>query len=360
MTHTRTDLPRTSSPPQTRVARLGSLRDVVAFFGALLVAFALTAGLFAALGANPWDAFRAIATGAFGSSYSIRQTMYVATALGFTAIAALLPFRAGILNVGGDGQFALGAIASTAVIFSLGSAGAAVMISLAVIGGAVAGALWSGLAGWLRVKAGANEVIVGLMLNFIAALLADYVISGKWADSLAPQTKNLPTTANFPSLPGVGGNYATGVLVAVVVILGIWLLIDRSRFGFKVRVVGSNPDAGRRAGIGFNRVVLAVMLIGGACAGLGGVIQVTSVDHALISNPAQSYGYTGIAVALLAGLRPILVIPAALFFAALSVGANSLPAVTGISTSASLIAQGIFVIGLLAAGVIRIKSAKES
>ena len=357
-THT---LPATPSRGPARavrrhLARPGTLRDVVAFAVAVAVAFGVTAAVFAILGADPWQAYGAIVSGAFGSSYSLNQTLHVTTALILTATAALLPFRAGVLNVGGDGQFAVGAVAATAGIFTVAPHSGGLVVLLAVVAGAAAGGLWSGMVGYLRVRVGANEVIVGLMLNFVAALLADYVISGRWADRLAPQTRTFSSGSGVPSPNWLGGDFATGLLIAVAVVAGVWVLVERSRFGFLVRVVGSNADAGRRAGIAFPSVVVRVMLIGGALAGLGGALQAITVDHALIQNPAQGYGYTGIAVALLAGLRPGLVIPSALFFAALSVGANALPAVTGISTSAASIVQGVFVIGLIATGVVRVRS----
>ncbi|WP_169988014.1 MULTISPECIES: ABC transporter permease [unclassified Microbispora] len=333
------------------------LRRPLAFVAALVIALAVMAVLFAVLGADPVKALRAMATGAFGTPYALNQTLQVASVLTMVAIAALIPFRAGVMNVGGEGQLAAGATAATVVVFTVGGGGGGLgVVLLAVAAAMIGAAVWAGLTGVLRAALGANEVIVGLMLNFLGALLAEWVIAGPWADTLAPQTRAFDEGTDLPQIPLLGGEFATALLVALAVSGLAWVLLDRSRFGFAVRVLGGNADAGLRAGISMRRMTVAVMLVGGAAAGLAASVQVFTVNHALIQNPAQGYGYTGIAVALLAGLRPRLVPLAAVLFAALTVGANSLPAVTGVSTSASLIVQGVFVICLIATGAITVRS----
>lgn len=323
---------------------------------ALVISFGLTSALMLVLGANPLEAFNAIWQGAFGTEYAIGQTLQVTSVLVLAALAAALPFRAGILNVGAEGQMTAGAVVATAVILGTSLPGW-LLVPAALVAGLVGGAVWGALVGGLKGYLGTNEVISALMLNFVAILVADYVIAGRWADDLAPQTRRFPDDSVLPSLPFVDNDYLSALLLALVLIGLGWLFLERSAYGFGLRLFGANPDAAKRAGLDGRRKTLAVMVIGGAVAGLAGVLQATTVNHALIQSPAQGYGYTAIAVALLATLRIQLIPLAALFFAALTVGANSLPAITGVSTSAATIVQSVFVICLLAAGVVKVKGA---
>lgn len=332
--------------------RAGGVRRAGGLLLSLVVAIGLTSALIAVLGADPLLAFQAIWRGAFGSSYGLQQTLQVTSVLTLAGLAAAIPFRSGILNVGAEGQMTGGAIATTAVVLGTPLSGWA-LVPVAILAAVLGGALWGLLVGLLKGYLGANEVINALMLNFVAILVADWVIAGRWADTIAPQTRRFPEAL---AIPGWLGGDTNGSLVIALVLVGLgWLLLERSAYGFRLRLFGANADAAKRSGVDARRATASVMFVGGAAAGVAGFLQAATVNHALIQSPAQGYGYTGIAVALLATLRIQLVPVAALFFAALTVGANSLPAVTGVSTSAAVIVQAVFVLCLLGAGVIKVK-----
>jgi len=321
---------------------------------ALIAAVVLTGVVLWAAGANPIDAYGGILSGALGSRYALGLTLMAATPLALTGIAAAVPFSARIWNIGGDGQLYAGAIASVLFGLTFTTLQPVLLTILCILAALVAGAAWGMIAGVLKVLFGANEVIVTLMLNFIALSAADYVITGPWAQGVSPQTKNIPNGVNLPGIPG-GTGANLGVVMAMVATGMALVLMRNSALGLSIRATGFNPKAARLAGFSIVRITVMVFGIGGAFAGLAGAIEVVGVHHALIPDISANYGFIGIAVALLARLRPQWIIPSALFFAILTVGGNNLTATSGISTSTSLIIEALFVILLMLFRVIRVE-----
>jgi ABC-type uncharacterized transport system permease subunit len=318
----------------------------------LLAALLLTALILLVLGANPLEAYQAIFIGSLGNLYNISQTVMVMAPLMLTGVAAAIPFAARQWNVGGEGQLYVGAVAAVLVALTFVSVPGPLLTLAALLGGIAAGAVWGLIAAGLKVLRGANEVIVTFMLNFIALLVADYVITGPWAQNAEPQTRSVPSGVDLAALwPGSNINLAP--LIALAGILVAWVVMTRTSLGFGLRASGLNARAARLAGFGISRLILAAFALGGAWAGLAGGILVVGVHHALVPAISAQYGYTGIAVALIARLHPLWVIPSAALFAIIDVGGSSLPAVTGVSTSASYVIEAAFVILLLAFRVIR-------
>jgi ABC-type uncharacterized transport system permease subunit len=318
----------------------------------LLAAFLLTAVVLLVLRTNPLGVFGAILYGALGNSYNLSQTVMVMAPLMLTGLAASIPFSARLWNVGGEGQLYLGAVAAVLVALTFVHVPGPLLTLAAVATGVAAGALWGLVAAALKVLRGANEVIVTLMLNFVALLVADYVITGPWAQGQQPQTRNVPGGVDLAALwPGSFVNLSPILALGAVVLA--YLIMTRTSLGFGIRAFGFNAAAARMAGFDPRRIVLSAFALGGACAGLAGAILVVGVQHALLPNISAQYGYTGIAVALIAKLRPLWIIPAALLFAVIDVGGSSLPAVTGVSTSSSFVIEATFVILLLAFRVLR-------
>jgi simple sugar transport system permease protein len=305
------------------------------------------------LGADPFEAFDAMIQGSLGSRTALTQTLVVTTPLILTGLAAAVPFSARIFNVGAEGQLAAGAVAATAIAFWFASAPAWLIVILAILAGIAGGAIWGLFAGALRAYAQANEVIVTLMLNFVGLLLASYAITGAWADPAAPTTRAFPDGVRLPIVwPETLVNL--GILLAVVAAVVAAVVMARTKLGFGIRATGFNEDAARLGGFEIRATVMAVLVMGGAFAGLAGAIEVIGKHQALVPNVSANYGFVGIAVALVARLSPLWVVPSAFFFAAISVGANALPATAGISTAASLVVLGVFVLALLAMRLIRI------
>jgi ABC-type uncharacterized transport system permease subunit len=331
----------------------GILKGILDVAVAIVVALALLTVFFLILGADPGKAFEGMWNGAFGNNIAVGQTLLVTAPLIFCALAATIPFSARIFNIGGEGQLVAGAVGATAVGFWCSGLDGTLLIILCLLAAMIAGGLWSLLAGALKAFASANEVIVTLMLNFVAALVANYVINGAWRDPIAPQTEALPKGTALPTILGNSGANI-GVIIAIVAAIFCTVLLYRTRLGFGIRATGLSPTAARLSGFGTVLTILAVFGIAGACAGLGGGVEVLGNHHALVEGIASNYGFTGIAVALVARLNPIFTVPVAFVFAAITVGANTLPATTGVSASASLIVVAVFVLTLLALHVIRV------
>ncbi|MGD9695139.1 MAG: ABC transporter permease [Thermoleophilia bacterium] len=325
---------------------------------AVLGTLVLVGVVIAALGANPFDAYWSIVEGAFGSSDRIGNTLRVAVPLALCGVAAAIPFTARLWNVGAEGQMHVGAFAAIALALTLPSGlPAAVMVPLVVLGAVLAGAVWAGLAGLLKAVAGANEVIVTLMLNFVGILLATYAITGLWPQGVAAQTERVPGSAELPVIWSSAG-VNLGLVLAVVAVAVAWVVMRRTRSGFEIRAIGLNPAAARMNGMRVARVTVVTFVLAGLFAGLAGSIQVIGDNRALVTGFSANYGYIGIAVALVARLNPAWILPSAVLFAALQVGSQTLPAATGISTAVGQIVIATFIIALLATRVIRLRYAE--
>jgi ABC-type uncharacterized transport system permease subunit len=304
-----------------RFDRNVAVRWVLAILGAAVV-FGL---LVLTKGANPVDVYRSMLESVRGSS-SIEGILLKATPLIFAAIAVAVPARAGMVNVGGEGQLVMGAVfamgASLAIDGSLPGQTALVVMCIA---GAVGGALWAGIAVVLRLAVGINEAVSTLLLNYLAINVMLFLIFDRWKDregSGQPATRALVTSERF-SLLGSSKVHA-GLVVAVVSVGVVWWLMRSTRWGFRLRVVGGNPEAARRAGIGVGATLISAMLVGGALAGLGGVAQLAGAEFKLRQGFLVSYGYMAFLASWLARHKPVNVAVAAVVLAAISVAGDSL------------------------------------
>ncbi len=296
--------------------------------GSLVFAFAVMAVLLAATGHNPGATYRRLVDAAFLADGALTSTFVFATPILFTGLAAAAAFRMQLFNIGGEGQFFVGAILSTGVALKLGDSGVestAVYVVAMCAAGAVGGALWAAIPAVLRAYFRTNEIITTLMLNYVAGFLLAYLIIDShsyWRDvesfegQTFPLAKTLPPSAEWP---GKEFDVAGGVLVplgfgiAIAVAVGLWFLYSRTRFGFETSVIGDSPRAARYAGMRLRRKILAVMLLSGAIAGLGGASEEGDFAHQIDPTglPASFWGYTGIVVAALARYNPLAVVPVA-------------------------------------------------
>jgi simple sugar transport system permease protein len=323
--------------------------DVVALTGAVLLALVVGVGLIYAGHASPIDAYKALFSGAFGSSVALSDTLVQAIPLSLAAVGVAIGFRGGVFNVGAEGQLLLGATVAAAVglhVTSLGGVGAATAMAGAAI---VTGAAWALIAAVLKVSLGASEVLNTLMLNYIAIYLIQYLLSGPLRDPKSPlaQTAVISGTAQLP-IVWPGTTLYAGVFIAVFIVVASQLLLWRTTWGFRLRLMGHNLNAARSFGINLKQLMLSAFGLSGALAGLAGYCVVAGVQHQMIPNLSPGWGYTAIVIALLGGTSPVPVAAAAFFFAALEVGATSMETAVQVPASTVTTIQYLVVLFVIA------------
>lgn len=272
----------------------------------------------------------------------VSDVLVRATPLALTGLAVAIAFRGGVWNIGADGQFLAGATLAAWIGVMLGATHVA--LPLALLAGAAAGAVWAGIAGVLRSRFGVLEVISTIMLNFVAAFGVSYLVRGPLQEPthVYPQTSSIGTAAELPVLvPGT--RIHAGVLIALALAMVAWWAMRHTAAGFRLRATGANPFAARSAGlVDAERVTMRAFLLSGALAGLAGAGEVCGVTYALYENLSPGYGYTAIAVALLARLNPIGTFVAAILFGALEVAASALQREAAIpSTTATVVEAAV-------------------
>jgi simple sugar transport system permease protein len=292
--------------------------DVVVPLGSIAVAFVVMTLVLVATHHAPGHTFwRLIVTG-FGSTFALNSTFVSATPLIFTGLCAAVAFRMQLFNIGGEGQLYAGAILGAAAGIALGDRSSWLSVTGMIAAGMVGGAALALIPGVLRAYLNTNEIITSLMLNYIVALVLDYLIFDSlsyWRDTstpsakVFPQGKTLPDAATWPVIHVGGLVLPFGLLVGVAVAVFVWVLYSRTRFGFEVQVIGDSPRAARYAGMRTRRKILAVMALSGAIAGLGGASQDGDFRHTLDPRglTAAGYGYAGIVIAALARYNPFAV-----------------------------------------------------
>jgi simple sugar transport system permease protein len=287
--------------------------------GSIVVAVALSALVLVATGHDPAHTFRRLIDAAFVGRGPLTETVISATPLAFTGLCAAAAFRMQLFNIGGEGQLFMGAIAAAAAALLLHSLPMAIVIAAMVLAGAAGGALYALIPGVLRAFLKTNEIITSLMLNYVAALILNYLIfdsQSYWRDTTTaeakvfPQGKMLPDSATWPSWGLSGVVLPLGFLIAIGIAVALWFLFSRTRFGFEVQVIGDSPRAATYAGMRTRRKILAVMALSGAIAGVGGASQDGDIRHLLDPRGLQQagYGYAGIVIAALARYNPFAVV----------------------------------------------------
>ena len=336
-------------------AATGWLRALrLAVIGAAFVG-ALALFLFV-LGYDPARAGHALFNGAFGSWYAFASgTLVRATPLILTGLAVAIAFRAGVFNVGAEGQFLMGATAATAVAIYGPALNRSLVVLFCFLAASCLGAVWAAIAAILRTRFHVLEVISTIMLNFAAIYLVSYLVRGPMQEPthVYPQTAAIPRAAELPRFPG-GARLHFGFVVAAAAAGVAWWAIRSTAAGFRLRVAGANPNAAQSAGgIDVRRVVFSAFAVSGALAGLAGAIEVQGVTFALYENISPGYGYTAIAVALLARLDAALVIPAGILFGALEAGAAAMQRDAGVPSAVASVIEAALILALLAARGIR-------
>ncbi|PWD50346.1 ABC transporter permease [Serinibacter arcticus] len=283
----------------------------------------------------------------------LTETLTIATPLILAGLSVGLAFRAGLFNIGGQGQVILGAVFAAYLGFGL-NLPIVVHVVLAIVGGAVGGALWAAIAGVLKARTGAHEVIVTIMLNNIAAYLVLWIVTTKLFASGTPGvSKPVADTARLPALLPDPFRLHLGFILALVLAAAVWWLMERSTLGFKLRAVGSNARAARTAGISVATMTVLAMAIAGGLAGLAGASQVLGTEGMLTASVAGSIGFDAITVALLGRSKPLGTVLAGLLFGALAAGGRLMQTRTGTPLDLVLVLQSFIVLFIAAPPLVR-------
>jgi len=295
----------------------------------------------------PLEAYAALFEGAFGGLDAIINTFAQTTPLIFGGLSVALAFKAGLFNIGAQGQFLLGALGAVAAGVALSSQPPIIAIPLALGAGMLAGAFWGFIPGALKALSGAHEVVTTIMLNYISLAVIAWAVSGPLdtPESLEPLTGSVGN-AGLPIL--IGRNGHLGILLAFLAVAIVWWLLSRTTLGFEIRTVGANPDAARYAGMRSRTLIMLTMSIAGLLAGTAGAVSVLGITRNMGSTYVTSVGFDSIAVALLARSNPIGVVFSAFLFGALRAGAPLMQIRTGVPPELINVLQATILLFLIA------------
>uniref|UniRef100_A0A7C4U0Z3 ABC transporter permease n=1 Tax=Caldisericum exile TaxID=693075 RepID=A0A7C4U0Z3_9BACT len=293
----------------------------------IVLAIICSSFIFLLRGVNPFYAFSKIFTGSFGSTFGLKETVAKAIPLLLIAEGLIVAFKGKFWNIGANGQLLIGATLSTYIALHFGPTHpSTTTIPLMFLAGFIGGALYGFIPAILKVKLGINEIIATLMLNYIAEDFVEYLVYGPWKGKTQhnfPYTDNFPQSATLTQIPGSRVSYVT-LIIALIAAVVMYFFIEKTKYGFEIKVAGENPHAAEYSGIDFVKITIIMMLISGGLAGIAGVGEVAGV-HKHLTYPEQissNYGYTAIIVAWLCELNPILAVISALFFGGILVGGD--------------------------------------
>jgi ABC-type uncharacterized transport system permease subunit len=313
--------PRLDEPPAWYPALIS--------LGAIVVALILGGIVIAIAGGNPFLSYAHIARASFGDFGVLSDTIVKATPIILAALACSVAFRMKLWNIGAEGQFIMGAFGASAIVLAPvlpAESSRWLFIPVMAIAGMAAGALWGFIPGYLKAKFNVNEIISTLMMNYIAVAWINFWIFGVWTEGGFQMSPKFPETAWLPRLSEYASTIPffrgltthAGLLLGIIAAIVLWFIVYRSRWGYEIRLIGDNPHAAEYAGISITRDTIYVMMLSGALAGLGGMSEVSGVVHRLQTSPiAAGYGFTGIIVAWLAKLNPLVIILVSILFGAL-------------------------------------------
>jgi ABC-type uncharacterized transport system permease subunit len=342
--------PKVESAPGIDWERLGPTLEA---FGiptlALLVSLALFGAFMAVSGHDPLEVYAEMYRGAFGTWFSFQNTLQRASPLLLTALCTALPARAGLIVIGGEGAFVMGGLAAAMAGVALIGAPPFVVLAAMFLAGTMAGALWIGAAGFLRVKRGVNETISSLLLTYIGIALLNHFVEGPLKD---PESLNKPSTRHIGeanmvgSIPGLDVHF--GLVVGIVLCLVAYVLMSRTVFGFSAAIVGGNPRAARLSGVRVARTVVLTCLLAGAAAGIAGTFEVAAVHGRANASLVAGYGYAGILVAFLARHDGLMILPVSLFLGGIAASGGLLQRVFSLPDATVSVLQGLLFVVLIA------------
>jgi ABC-type uncharacterized transport system permease subunit len=314
---------------EQRLAEPPRWYPAIVSLGAILLALVIGGVFIAYAGGNPFLSYAHIAKASFGNLGVLSDTIVKATPILMTSLACGIAFRMRLWNIGAEGQFIMGAFGASAVVLTpllAADTSPWIFIPVMILAGVLAGAAWGFIPGFLKARFNVNEIISSLMLNYIAISWVNFWVFAVWTEGGFQMTAKFPQNAWLPRLLDYSSAYPAlrgltshlGFVFGVVAAIILSLIIYRSRWGYEIRLIGDNPRAAQYAGINISRNIILVMMVSGAFAGLGGMSEVTGMVHRLQTSPiAAGYGFTGIIVAWLSKLNPLVIILVSVLFGAL-------------------------------------------
>ena len=316
---------------------------------AIATATAVFCLFLAALGRSPSDFFEIVWIGAFGSWFSLQNTLTRAAPLLLTALCVAVPAQLGLVVIGGEGALVLGGLAATCAGLILAPLPPLLVQLAMALAGAAAGGAWLGLVGLLRARRGINETVASLIMAYLAIAIFNQLVEGPLRDPASlnkPSTYPIPDDAMLPSLPGT--DVHPGILIGVIACVLCWLLISRTSVGFAARVTGGNIRAAQLQGLPVARLIVGACVLGGAFAGLAGAIEVAAVQGRANASLIAGYGYSGILIAFLARHNPLAIIIMALLLGGIGAAGGLLQRRMDLPDATVLVLQGMIFVAILA------------
>lgn len=317
------------------------------------------------LKANPLTAYGAMIQGAFGSVSGLTQTLVKATPLLLVGLGVTIAFRGGVINIGGEGQLTVGALAATAVAVSMPDLTGWVLLPLCFIAGILSGALWGGVPGILKARLGVNEILTTVMMNAIAVQLSNYLLRGPLIDPAEIERgTRIAQSALLPRQIWLGRLVPqtllhSGAIIALVIAVLVYIFLWRTTIGYRIRAVGLNANAARYAGIPVRVYQALSLVLGGAFAGLAGVVEVLGVQHRMMEGLSGGYGFSGIVAALFGNLHPLGAIPASVLFGGLLVGADKMQRMVQVPSSLIEALLGLIVLFVVGSKIWAVQRARR-
>ncbi len=320
----------------------------------VIVALLIASIVIVMIGKDPIQAYAILFKGAFGSASAIANTIVKTTPLILTGLAVGFGFRAGVFNIGAEGQMIMGALMATLVAINLGGIPPFMAMSLVMLTGMLAGAGWAAIAGFLKAKTGAHEVVTTIMLNWIATYLSSYMVQVPLAvGSGTPKSPEIASSSKLPVLMTVGPiSMSAGIIISVIAAIVLYIILEKTTMGYEVKAAGFNPYAAEYGGISISKNVTLTMAISGALAGLAGVVELMGVHYRFLGTLSGGKGFDGISIALIGQNNPIGIIFAALLMGALRTGSNEMQ-FAGIPKHIVMIIQGIVIFLVAADRIVR-------
>ena len=316
---------------------------------ALLMAAILFALFLLAIGKSPAEFIDYVWRGGFGTAFSFQNTLQRSSPLILTALAVAIPARIGLIMIGGEGALVLGGFASAAIAVPMvGAVPPIVVIPIMVATALLVGAVWVGIAGYLRYARGVNETISSLLLTYIGIAIMNFFVEGVMRDSSnpnKPSTKPIGDAYMVGHIPGTDVHW--GFAVGVVLSIALYILMTRTTFGFAARVTGGNYRAALAQGLPVGKIIISCAMIAGACAGLAGYFEVAAIQGRANASLAAGYGFTGILVSFLARHNPVVIVPVAILFGGLVASGGLIQRRMGLPDATVLVLQGLIFVVLL-------------
>lgn len=310
-------------------------------FISVLCSFLVGAILITLIGGNPLEAYSYLFKGAFGSSSNISETFIKAVPLIFTGLAATFAYKCGVFNLGAEGQFVMGAVASVWFSTTVTIVSGLPLLLISMVFGAIVGGLWGSIPGILKITRGLNEMIVSILLNYVAILFMGYLYSGPLREGSVPQTAAV--TVKLGRIMA-DSRVHYGIVIALVLAVVIYYFLFFTSSGFKLRAVGMNQMASEFNGFKVKKFMLLSFIVSGAIAGLGGSVELHGTQFRLMAGFGQGYGFDGVAIALIGMLNPIATVVIAYLFAVLRTGATTMQVGSGMPTSVIDIVQALVIV----------------